>query len=68
MELKEKFNEEKLIELLEDKIREAKEYFTDEEDITEEEIKGYINGLEMAKAIIKEHEYLYEIEVKKNDN
>ena len=68
MKLKEKFNEEKLLELLEDKIREAKEYFTDEEDITEEEIKGYINGLEMAKVIIKEHEYLYEIEVKKNDN
>ena len=50
--------EEKLIELLEDKIREANEYFIDEEDITEEEIKGYTNGLEMAITIIKEHDYL----------
>ena len=62
MKLKEKFNEEKLIELLEDKINEAE----NEEDLeyTEEFLKGYKNGLEMAKTIIKEHEYLYEIEVK----
>lgn len=50
--------EEKLIELLEDKIREADVYFREDEDITEEAVDGYINGLEMAKTIIKEHEYL----------
>ena len=63
MKLKEKFNEEKLLELLEDKINEAE----NEEDLeyTEEFLKGYKNGIEMAKDIIKEHEYLYEIDGRK---
>jgi len=52
-----KKQEEKLLYLLDEKIREAKEYFIDDEDITEKEIDGYINGLEMAKEIIREHEY-----------
>lgn len=50
--------EHKLIELIEDKINEAEN--CEEEDITEEFIKGYTNGLKMAIDIIKEHQYLYD--------
>lgn len=50
--------EEKLIEILKDRIREANEYFLDDEDITEDEIKGYTNALEWAIVVIKEHSYL----------
>lgn len=53
-----KKQEEKLLFSIDEKIREAEEYFIDDEDITEEEIKGYINGLEMAKDLIKEHDYM----------
>lgn len=55
-----KKQEEKLLYLLDEKIREADVYFREEEDVTDEEIDNYINGLEMAKTIIKEHEYLYD--------
>ena len=61
MKLKEKFNEEKLIELLEDKINEAEN--CEDLEYTKDFLNGYKDGLEMAKVIIKEHEYLYEIEV-----
>ena len=53
-----KKQEEKLLELLDEKIREAEVYFIEDEDMTDEEIEGYINGLEMAKDIIKEHDYI----------
>lgn len=65
MKLKEKFNEEKLLELLQDKIIEAENY--EETEYTEDFIKGYINGLKMAIEIVKEHEYLYEIEVEEHE-
>lgn len=47
---------EKLIELIEDKINEAEN--CDDIEITEEFLKGYISGLEMAKTIVKEKIYL----------
>lgn len=62
MKLKEKFNEEKLLELLEDKKIEAEN--CEDLEYTEDFLNGYKNGIEMAMTIIKEHEYLYEIEVK----
>lgn len=55
-----KKQEEKLLYLLDEKIREADVYFREEEDTTDEEIDNYISGLKMAKDIIKEHEYLYD--------
>lgn len=55
-----KKQEKRLLYLLDEKIREADVYFREEEDATDEEIDNYINGLEMAKIIIKEHEYLYD--------
>ena len=54
-----KKQEEKLLYLLDEKIREADVYFREEEDVTDKEIDGYINGLEMAKTIIQEHDYMY---------
>lgn len=39
-------------EMIDDKIVEAED--CEEENITEEYIKGYISGLEMAKTILKE--------------
>ena len=47
---------EKLIELIEDKINEAEN--CDDIEITDEFLKGYINGLEMAKTIVEEKIYL----------
>lgn len=55
-----KKQEKRLLYLLDEKIREADVYFREEEDVTDKEIDNYINGLEMAKDIIKEHEYLYD--------
>jgi len=52
-----KKQEEKLLYLLDEKIREADVYFREDEDISEKEVNGYINGLKMAKTIIQEHDY-----------
>lgn len=49
-------NIKKLIELIEDKINEAEN--CDDIEITKEFIKGYIDGLEMAKTIVEEKIYL----------
>jgi len=52
-----KKQEERLLYLLDEKIREADVYFREDSEISEQEIDGYINGLEMAKTIIQEHDY-----------
>lgn len=51
-------NIKKLTELIEDKINEAENYEDEDIEITEEFLKGYINGLEMAKTIVEEKIYL----------
>lgn len=51
-----KENIEKLVELIEDKINEAEN--CDDIEITEEYLKGYIIGLEIAKIIVEEKIYL----------